>query len=114
MNCEKLFGHQDLVPNPLVLAGAQDWTARPASAGEAACDKALDKLEGLSSRVWHMATRIDPFLLEARLMLQPDAGMSDLQAIFDCRSLYSSRAAQAVPSQDVCTPDGVSGTNVQI
>jgi hypothetical protein len=92
-NCEKLFGHQALVPNPLVLARAQEHADKPTSAGVVARNEALEQLDGLSTRVWHMATQIDPYLLEARLMLQPDTEQSDLQVILDYRSLYSEHGA---------------------
>ena len=87
---EDLFEGVASVDNPLSrladIERGQDGVAYEFE-GPKSRSEHLEVLESLSRRLWHMATTIVTEKLIARILLQPDGGESDLQALEAYRDL---------------------------
>ena len=74
----------DLLRNPLVVLRELEDRGE-----DARYDKdQLIELEGLSRRLWHMATVCGVSILRSRLLLQPDCGEADLALVDSYRDLF--------------------------
>ncbi len=90
------------IPNPLcVLRSHEDAQPQQASnLAELVPDGlTLDDLDGLSTRLWHMATSARVGDLRERLLLQPDGGDKDLDLMVRCGELLGLERAW-IPQSD--------------
>ena len=93
--CDQLFAGMEVIPNPLVAVRLLDDAGLAAFGTTQERTQRLRELDGLSGRLWRMAPSVDRDMLMARLMLLPDGGASDLEAIAAhaplCGSSYRAR-----------------------
>lgn len=79
--CDRLPSGRADVPNPLMTLRKYDDVPSRYFASDGDRDSALEELEGLSNKLWHMQTSVGLTVLKARLMLQPDGGAAALKQL---------------------------------